>query len=358
MIAPQTSSLKAPALEDLRELAGSSGFCLTALISPFAPGEKTRFSPAALLRNYTHEAEIRLTALGANKEQISTLLQPLTNLAGDPALMEGFHWSRAMLRSPEIFAEFLLRKPVEGGMTVGERFNLLALVAEAEMPREFYVLKLSKRAVSLARVGSRLEAVKIPRTAATLDEFLELDKPDHDRENRTGAAPRVRFGTGTERENHMAYLGAYYKHADQELSTVLRPKKAMVVLAGVEEDTALFRSVATYPYVLAESIQRSPDDGSSEEDLLQRAFLMMRQCMLKRNAAALKEARERMAPGRFSEDAAGMAQMAEQGRVGQLYVAEDAKEEKLNRVLIETLAHGGEVHALPAGRAAAAVMRY
>lgn len=326
------------------------------------PGETTRYSPAAMVRNYAHEAENRLNNLHATRQQIGTLLEPLTTMAKDPAFMEGFHWSRAILRSSEIFAEFLMRQPVQGGLTVGERFNLLALAAEAELPREFYLLKLSKRAASLARGAALLEAVEVPKMAKTLNEFLEFDKPDHDRESRTGkpsgGAPRIRFGTGTEREEHFAYLADYYRHVDHEMGVFLRPRKGMVVLAGVEEDTALFRSVAKYPDLVGESIERSPDDGSSDHKLLECAFALIRAAILKRNAEAVKGARERLAPARFSEDAETMAQVASQGRVAQFYVAEDARDEKLNRALIETLAHGGEIHALPTGQAAAAMMRY
>lgn len=337
---------------------------MTVLVPPFAPGEKTRNSPAAQLRDYVHEAETRLNQLGATKEQIETLIAPLVKLASTPALSEGSHWSRAILRSPAVFEEFLLRRPVDAGMWVGQNFELLPLAAEIELSRELYVLKLSKKQATLVRVGALLEPVALPDAAETVEQFLALEQPDHDLENRnavggaSGAARRVRFSTGNERETETTYLGDYYKHVDHAVTSFLRPRNAAVVLVGVDQDSALFRSVTGYPDVLEESIRRSPDDGGSDDDLIERALALLRASVLRGNSAALAAAKERLAPLRFSDHPGTIAHLAGSGRVGQLFIAEDARDENLNRALIETLKHAGEIHALPAGSAPAATLRY
>lgn len=337
------------------------------MLPPFAPGEKSRESPAALLRNYAQQAEASLTRFGASAARIDALLEPLEHLAADPAIGEGFHWSRAILRSPEVFEEFLLRQPHEGSVLVADRFHLLPLVAEAELPPEFYLLKLSKKRATLeavlqdVRAGMRVQAVKLPRMAETLDEFLALDKPDHDRENRMagGGTRQILFGTGSERETQHAHLGDYYKHVEQALAAFIGLKNGVVVPVGVEEDTALYRSVAAgHTYLSPESIGRSPDDGVPEPELLRRALDLVHGAVLARNRAACQSARERLAPGRYSENPEAITEMAAVGRVARLYVAQDARDENLNLALIDTLLHSGEAHALPAGSPAAVVLRY
>jgi len=363
MIAPHVSSFKQLQSENLRELAGCSGFCLSVFLPPFRPGETTRYSPAAMLKDHIREAESRLAELGATKEQIAALVEPLGRLAADPSIAEGFHWTRAILRSPKILQEFLMHIPASG-MHAGGHFDLLPFVAEAELPHEIYLLKLSSKHVALARGGARLEAVKVPRMVETLEEFLELNQPDHDLENRSavggaaGPARRVRFGTGTERETHQTYLADYYRHVDHQLAAFVRPRRATVLLVGVEEDTSLFRSISSLAELADKTIQRSPDDGSTDVVLLQEAFALLRGSILERNRLALAEAKERLAPARYSEDVPQIIQMAAQGRVGQLYIAENASDDQLNRALIETLTHGGETHALPAGSVAGAALRY
>jgi hypothetical protein len=360
MASPKVSSFKLLHADHLRELAGCSGLCLTAILPPFVPGEKTRRSPAALLRDYAHQAESTLAGLGASQAHIAALLEPLERLASDPATAEGFHWSRVILRSPEVFEEFVLRQTTQEGVTVAEWFDLLPLIAEADLPAEFYVLKLSKKQAILERAGLSLELVRLPKTAQTLDEFLELDTPDHDRENRmiAGGSRQIRFGTGHERETRHGHLHDFYKHIDQKLSAFVRPKNGMVMLVGVEEDTALYRSASTYPNLIAESIERSPDDGMPDHELLRRGLDMIRTATLQRNAAARQLARAQLAPARYSEVPDTIRELASQGRVARLYVAETPREPLWIDALIETLRHSGEAHAVPAGEPAGAVLRY
>lgn len=360
MASPSASSVKLVRAGQLRQLAGCSGLCLNVFLPPFVPGEETRESTAALLRDYARQAEASLSRLGATPTHIGPLLAPLLKLAADPAIAEGFHWSRAIFRSPEIFEDFLLRRPVNGSVTVSDRFDLLPLVAEAELPAEFYLLKLSKKRAVVERAGWRLEPVRLPGAAQTVEEFLALDTPDHDRENRmtAGGSRQIRFGTGSEREAQQAHLSDFYKHVDRALATFLRPKNEMVVLVGVEEDTALYRAGSAYADLIADSIQRSPDDGVAEDELLRHGLDLIRESVLRRNAAARESAREKLAPARFTEDAEAIAGAASSGRVERLYVAENAREPNLNRALIDMLLHGGQAHAIPAGAAAGAVLRY
>jgi hypothetical protein len=360
MASPSAPSIRLVHAGQLRQLAGSSGLCVTALLPPFVPGEETRESAAALLRDYARQAEASLTRLGAGPAHIGPLLEPLRKLAADPAITEGSHWSRAIFRSPEVFEEFLLRRPVDGSVTVSDRFDLLPLVAEAELPAEFYLLKLSKKRAVVERAGLRLEPVRLPGTAQTLEEFLALDTPDHDRENRmtAGGSRQIRFGTGHEQEAQQAHLGDFYKHVDHALAAWLGPKNEMVVLVGVEEDTALYRARSAHPDLIADSIERSPDDGALDSGLLRLGFDLIRKSILRRNAAARESAREKLAPARFIEDAEAIAGAAASGRVERLYLAENEHQPRLNRALIDTLLHSGEPHAIPIGAAAGAVLRY
>jgi hypothetical protein len=366
MAAQHVSSVKLIQSGQLRQLAGYSGLCVTAVLPPLVPGEMTRESARALLRDYTREAEASLSRLGASEAGIKALIEPLEQLAADPATAEGFHWSRAILRSPEVFEEFLLRQPADGGVTVGDRFHLLPLIAEAELPAEFYLLKLSKKYAAIEvvqhdqRAGLRLNPVRLPNLAQTLDEFLALDIPDHDRENRStgGGSRKILFGTGSERETQHSHLSDFYKHVDRELAKALQPSSGTVVLVGVEEDTALYRSISAYPHLTAESIQRSPDDGVSAHELIRRGLDLMRTATLQHNLKSCELAKERMAPARYSENLDTIAEMAALGRVARLYSPENVRDAKLNGALIDTLLHGGEAHALPAGAPAGAVLRY
>jgi hypothetical protein len=61
-----------------------------------------------------------------------------------------------------------------------------------------------------------------------------------------------------------------------------------------------------------------------------------------------------LAPAGCSEVPYAIRELASQGRVARLYVAENPRDPLWNDALIETLQHSGEAHSIPAG----AVLRY
>jgi hypothetical protein len=79
------------------------------------------------------------------------------------------------------------------------------------------------------------------------------DQPDHDLENRSaagsspGAMRRIRFGTGSGRETQHSYLAEFYKKVDHGIHELLNTHGSPLLLAGVDEDTALYRAGNTYP---------------------------------------------------------------------------------------------------------------
>jgi hypothetical protein len=311
--------------------------------------------PGVVLKNLLDEAETTLAGRNVTKREIGTLLEPVKLLPGDSDWVKGCRWSRAIFRSPEKLGEFYVRDRVKGRVCAGDEFEVLAILPELDLPHEFFVLKLSKKHVALMRGGFSLEAVPIPGVRENIDEFLALDRPDHDRENRSTVRPgggkgQVRFGTGSERERHAAYLHDFYRAVDRALIDLLNPRGAPLVLHGVDEDTALYRSLSTYSGLLTRAIPGSPDDGVSNHEILQRAIGTVREAATESVVAALAEARERLAPARFSDDPDSIAQLASQGRVGHLFVPAQSNDGKLNAAAVETIRHGGIASALPADR--------
>ena len=369
---PNTFAFKPFQLETARALARCAAPCITATIPPFVPGGPglhTHTAPAALLRSEIRQAEIKLEESKASRKQIAELLEPLHALAAGPEAGRGCPLSRVVFRSPDVFEAFQIRHALAGNVTVGGRFDFLAVLPELDLPEEFYILQLSKKHAQLTRAALHLEPVALPKFPHNIDDFLELNQPDHDRENRaavggaSGPTRRVRFGTGSEREVEPAHLTDYYKAVDAATAGFLRGQKRWLVLEGVDEDTGRYRSVNTYPDMAGATVRGSPDDGITDDELLRHAYAILRAASLERIAAALAESQERLSPGRFSSNLDVIVEAAEAGRIASLYVAEDESDPRLNDAAIETIAHGGEAHAVPrerlsGGSIAAAAMRF
>lgn len=374
------TGLNVPTLETLRpekiaELAGSPAPCVTVLLPPYRPGETAK-SMGSMLRTFCQDAERQLTARRLAQSEVTDLIEPLLRLTETPEFQAGSHWGRAIFRSPEVFTILDGIETVKPGVTVASCFELRPVLADLHLPAEFYLLKLSQKAVGLWRyAGLRAQQVELPKgVPRTLDEALAFKPPDHDLVNRstagssTGSMRGVRFGTGSARETAQTYVADFFKAVDRGIRELVHSGDAPLVLAGVDEDTALYRAVSAYRRLLKETIHGSVNTPFSEDELLERAYAIVRSDATERALASLIELKERMAPARFSTDLDTILRAAVEGRVGWLYINQDARvdrdnEDLLNRAAIETLRQRGLAFSLPAakmpdGVAIAAVFRY
>jgi hypothetical protein len=372
-------------LSTLRDLLRSDGPCITIVTPPYRPGEPIG-SPGAQLKSYIHEAAAQLGELGMKKGSIEVLTHRLEQFADDPAWIAGSQVSRVIFRSPDVFEVFDLTHPVPASLTVGATFSIRKLYREISRPAVFYVLDLTKTGVSLLRcAGLRGEVAKLPPSIpATLAEAMAFEPPDHDLENRAtagklaGEMRGVRFGTGSGREREQAHLLDYYKIIDRGLKDFFRAANPPLVLAGVEEEIGLYRSVNTYPHLIKTGIRGSIDFGWDAEKAVREAYAAIYDSQADTEKSALASARERMTPSRLSTELEAILTSAFEGRVDRLYLDESAQligsyerrgfrtigtEDLLNIAAVQTVLHHGTTYELPADSmrgktTAAALLRY
>jgi hypothetical protein len=388
MIETKSSTVESLQAQNLHELSQrSSGPCITILLPPFRPAEHSK-SKGAVLKILLQDALRQLTANRVSEPVVRDLVTPLEQLAGDPELAGGSSSCRAIFRSPEALHQFELVEPVTAALMIGGCFQIRPILRELVAPH-YYVLELTKKRVELVRAtGVRGEPVELPQgIPVTLEAALSFKPPDHDLENRaaagsgSGAMHGIRFGTGSARENEHTYLADFYKAVDRGIHELLHAARPPLVLAGVQEDTALYRSIAAYPNLLEESVPGSHAGLEPENGLLRQAFTIVRLDSIDQAAASLTESKERNAPARFSTDLDKILHAAIEGRIHRLYIDENAQrigrfkgqkrggrcdwgeEDLLNLAAVETFRQGGAVFALPGSKmpdhaVVAAVFRY
>lgn len=375
MIAAHLPPLESMQLERIHEIIASPGPCITFLLPPYRPGEHSK--PAvAFIKSNLHEAARQLAERNVSESLIHDLLQPLEQLAADPDLWGGSHWGRVIFRSPETWSQFNLTESIKPALHIGGAFEIRPILPELHLPSEFYVLKLSKKDVEILRcAGLRAEALKLPSgVPATLEEALAFNQPDHDLENRSfagnssGSMQGVRFGTGYGREREDLYVADFYKAVERGVRELLGPASdAPLVLAGVDEDTVVYRTINRYPNLLARSVHGSRGRPLLDE-LLPQAYAIVRSDSSERAARALHESKERLAPARFSTGLSSILRAAVERRIARLYIDQSARmlgvfegmrkgrrlkwgeEDLLNAAAVETLLQGGLAFELPAGR--------
>jgi hypothetical protein len=374
-------------LDKIHEMIRSSGPCITLLVPPYRPGEQSK-PIAGMVRTNLQVAQHQLEERNVPGNIIRDLLEPLELLARDPDFLEGSHWSRVIFRGGDVLRQFTLTEAVKPALFVAGCFEIRPILAELDLPAEFYVLKISKKNVNLHRsAGLHEERLKLAGIPEALEEFLEFEPPDHDLEDRsaagasTGSMPGVRFGTGSGRETQSAYLADFYKAVDRGVRELLGLRDAPLVLAGVDEDTALYRAHNRYANLLARSVSGSQAGSLLENGTLQKAYEIVRADRAERAVNALLDSRERVAPARFTTGLSAILRAAVEGRVARLYIDQAARmfglfegtrrsgrwnwgeEDLLNVAAVETLLQGGSAYSLPTGRIPdgapiAAILRY
>lgn len=366
MIATTSGTFDLLRLNAVRDVLRSSGPCITLMLPPYRPGD-TAGPLSTLIKAEMRCAARQLAERGVTKPAAEQLLEPIVKLDEDAA---GSHWSRVIFRSPNVFEQFLLRQPVKTARAIGECFSIRPLLTELALPDLFYVLALSKERVGLLRCsGVRAEPANLPGSAPqTLTDWLAIEPPDHTLLNRSSAGPStgamagVRFGTGGQREKERAYLSDFYKSIDRGVHEMLRESETPVILAGVDEDIAVYRAANTYPRLIRKCISGSLDVGRDQTSTLRVAYSILQADVLERQATSLKIAKERSGAGRFSTDLDAILNAAFDGRVERLGISESAertdvfergdyrslgKEDLFNLAAVQTILHNGKACSLP-----------
>lgn len=361
-------------IESVANLVHATGPCVTLLLPPYRPGASGE-APATLLKTLLREAENKLTARNVPETEIADLLEPLRQLSHEEDSLSGSGFPRVIFRSPGLLHQFELpvAPPDARVCVVGGCFWLRPILNSLALPGHVYVLEINKEAVELLTCGfTGVATADLPKgTPKTMDEALQLDAPDHDLRDRsasgpsTGAMTGVSFGTGTGREDHRVYLRDFYLAVNRGINELLRWNQAPLILAGVDEDVVVYRSINSYPRLLEQSIHGSPGGSMTTSQVLRNAHEIALADIQQRASRELADSRERLGPARLSIHLAQILQAAVEGRVSDLYLDENAErigdfdgrmfggatnwhaEELLNVAAVETLLRSGFVYSLP-----------
>lgn len=196
-----------------------------------------------------------------------------------------------------------------------------------------------------------IDAVELPvGIPATIEEALELEPPDY---------------PGAGREIRQTHVADYYRLVDRGVQKLMHDPEIPLLLAGVDEDTVLYRSVSTCRSLAGESIHRNGKLRLHGTDLMAQALSILDSERVQREARSFVEDRERAVPSRFLTELDAILLAAFEGRVNHLYVNESGErigiferpgyrswgtEDLLNLAMVQTLRHRGKAFVLPGDR--------
>ena len=330
-LSPQPDLLRA---ENLRHILLSPGPCVTVILPPRPPDAADLES---LLKSNLRELTQHLQERGIAPEVVWELVNPLNHLANDYSLASNSEWGRVILRSPCVFEQYYLALPAIPGGGIGNCFAVRRLVDELSRPDSFHILCLDMTGASLWKCsGISAHLADLPGAISPLD------------------------GSPFE----------YYSQLAHSLAPLFHCAPGPLLLAGREDDLAIFRS-AIHGSDLAANIARASLPPATEvkqisSNVLQTAYAIIRGEEMDRQAHTAKAARARVPNAGVSTDPDAIIRAAFAGRICELYVSADASwpdEDMLNLAIAETIVHHGIVSPLPhastsEGFQVAAVLRY
>jgi hypothetical protein len=209
------------------------------------------------LGNLAKKAHEQLESAGFDKRQLAELMEHFDDLDEDDEFWRLQANSLAVLVTADRMRTFRLANMIEPTVQVSDRFHLTPLLRAITFPHSAFVLALSENAVRLVEVFSDLPPATVqvdgmPKDAASAIGKSTLNKRSHSRRIHGSEGQNVRFRQ-------------YSRQVDAALRAVLAGRDTPLILAATGRLASVYRSVNSYPNLLPDRIEDSPDQISNAE---------------------------------------------------------------------------------------------
>ena len=351
-------------LEEIKDLAAQPGPCISIYLPQEGVGTNRQMGPGRL-KTALQEVTRRI---GAARET-ETFLEPLRKLA-ETQVKDPRYPALIVFHAPDFLKVIRCEQTFPEAIHIGDRFFVSPVLRSVLEPVRFNLLALSRKHVRLLACSENsFEPIDLPAgVPASVAAEGAFDQPDHDLENRSSAGPdrgspsRVLFGTGADR--HTPYLYNFCKAVDRGLHPLLTPDGMPLILAAVTEEVAVYNKANSYPGLLKTAIERSPERVPDRE-LHRLGVAILHEHYAEKRRKMLKQFEELGGREAILTTIGGCLEASRHGHIAYLMVNVDApgKEEDLNRIVLDTIAHGGKISVVRQGELAdggivAALLRY
>ena len=263
------------------------------------------------LGNLATEAIAQLTDAGIAKREVAVIEEELDDLIEDESFWRYQARSLAIFATPEVLSTFRLPNRLLNLVEVSDRFHLKPLLRTVTFPQVALVLALAAGSVRLIEVSADDDPAEV--------RLSDMPKDAASAAGRSTLADRspVRRIQGSEGRN--LRLRQYARQIDQALRPFLGGVGLPLILAATERLDSIFRSVNSYPELVATTITGNPEQ-TPDADLAARA----REILDELYAQELREIRElfgvRLAEDRALLDIGDVARAATYGAIDTVLV--------------------------------------
>ncbi len=292
-----------------RLLAGreSSSVSIYLPTSPSSRGEAERIE----LKNLAGEASRQLRQAGAPGSDLAAIEDELADLVDDNEFWRHQARSLAIFVTPTTSTTFRLANNLTSMVEVSDRFHLKPLLRAVTFPHSAFLLALSQNGVRLLEIAPDLEPAEV--------EIADLPTDVASAVGKSSIKDRAPSGRVQGSEGQKTRMRQYARQIDQALRPLLNGLDLPLILAAAEPIDSIYRSVNSYPHLLATSLPGNPE-AVSEGELAERARRLLDDLY----AAELRTTQEtyalRASQRRASSDIADVARAATYGLVDTVLV--------------------------------------
>lgn len=277
---------------------------------------------AIRFKNLVGQAE-RLLASAVSTRETAALLEPLRGLLDDEPRSDRSD-GLAVFRSRDLLAVYSVPFDLPERVVVADTFHVRPLIRYLQSGARFYVLSLSRNAVALFEGSehglTRVVADGLPESLDAALQTGDFSGFTNRHSGGAGVGAAAFHGSGAGDEDRKEELEPFFRVVDEALWEVLRDEHAPLLLAGVGYYHPIYREVSRYPHLLHHGVEGNFDRASPGE-LHERAWPIVQEELLRREARAVDEAAGLRGRGLSSDDLTTVAQAAVQGRVRRLLLA-------------------------------------
>ena len=294
-------------LERLLAVRDASSVSIYLPTNPSSRGDAERIE----LKNLAREARAQLDQAGAARADVAAIDDELADLVDDEELWRYQARSLALFLTPTMSTTFRLPHNLVAVVEVSDRFHLKPLLRALTFPHTAFVLALSQNSVRLLEIAPELETEEI--------QIPDLPKDVASTVGKSSIRDRAPSGRIQGSEGQKTRVRQYARRIDQALRPLLNGLDLPLILAATDPMDSIYRSVNSYPNLVAASLPGNPE-ATSDAQLTESA----RRVLDDLYAAELRKIQEtyalRASQRRASADIADVARAATYGLVDTVLV--------------------------------------
>jgi hypothetical protein len=242
---------------DLLDLASHRGEMSVSIYLPTTPVNPDAEGDRIAFKNLCAAAIDKLEAVAADKRALRELDEELDDLLDDDEFWRFQANGLAVFATPENLRTFRVPTALEASVNVSDRFHIKPLLRAKNFCNSGYVLALAEGSVRLVEVSADLPAtvVKVeglPKDAASAVGKSSLASRSHSRRIVGSEGKKVR-------------LRQFARKVDGALRDLLAGSDLPLIIASVENLSAIYRSVNRHPHLASERIESSPERMTEAE---------------------------------------------------------------------------------------------